>query len=104
MQEDFCQVLISATNKKEANSISDSLVKKRLVAGSLTLKGPSSYWWKGKIVEKEYYNVSAFSLMQNKDKIIEAVKSIHKDACPIIAFFKMDGNSEFLQWVKENVE
>lgn len=101
---EFCQVLISATSREEANKISDALVKKRLVAGSLILKGPSRYWWEGKIVEKEYCNVQAFSLMENKSKIISEVKKIHYDECPIIAFFKMDGNDEFLKWVKESVE
>jgi uncharacterized protein involved in tolerance to divalent cations len=100
----FCQVLISATNREEANQISDNLVKKKLIAGSLIIKGPSRYWWDNKIVEKEYYNVQAFSLMKNKEKIISKVKSIHSDDCPIIAFFAMDGNKEFLNWVKENVK
>lgn len=104
MPEEFCQVLINAINKEEANKISDALVKKRLVAGSFILKGPARYWWKGEIVEKDYYNVQAFSLMKNKSKIISEVKNIHSDECPIIAFFPMDGNEEFLQWVKESVD
>jgi len=101
---EFCQVLISATSKEEANSISDILVRKKFIAGSLILKGPSRYWWGGEIVEKEYLNVQAFSLIKNKEKIIEEVKKIHSDKCPIIAFFEIDGNKEFLDWVKENVE
>jgi len=104
MKEEFCQVLISATNKKEANKISDALVKKRFIAGSLIIKGPSRYWWKGKIVEKEYYNIQAFSLMRNKSKIIAEVEKVHSDKCPIIAFFKMDGNDEFLGWIKKSVK
>ncbi|MBI5061392.1 MAG: divalent cation tolerance protein CutA [Candidatus Aenigmarchaeota archaeon] len=51
MKEEFCRVLISAANKKEADSISDALVKKKLIAGSLITNGPSRYWWKGRIVE-----------------------------------------------------
>ncbi len=102
--EEFCQVLISATSKEEAIDISDSLVKQKLIAGSLITKGDSRYWWDGKIVEKEYYNISAFSLIKNKDKIISEVKKIHNDECPIIAFFKIDGNEEFLSWIKESVE
>lgn len=101
---DYCQVLISAVNPKEANAISDLLVKKRLVAGSLIIKGPSRYWWKGKIVEKEYYNVQAFSLLKKKKKIISEIKKIHSDKCPIIAFFQMDGNKEFLDWISESAE
>lgn len=103
MKKEFCQVLISATSKKEANKISDALVSKKLIAGSLTIKGPSRYWWKGKIIEKEYYNIQAFSLIKNKNKIIFEVKKIHSDQCPIIAFFAMDGNNEFLKWIKDSV-
>lgn len=103
MRKSYCQVLISATSRKEANNISDLLIKKKLIAGSLILKGPSRYWWKGKIVEEEYYNISAFSLIKNKNTIISSIKEIHKDECPIIAFFEMDGNIEFLNWIKENV-
>lgn len=102
--KEFCQIIISATSREEANKISDSLVTKKLIAGSLIVKGPSRYWWKGEIVEKEYYNVQTFSLTKNKEKIIEEVKIIHSDDCPIIAFFEMDGNKEFLDWVKESVE
>lgn len=100
---EFCQVIISATSKEEANNISDSLVMKKLIAGSLIIKGPSRYWWDGKIVEKEYFNVQAFSLMKNKDKIIDDVKKIHSDKCPIIPFLNIDGNKEFLNWIKEFV-
>jgi len=103
MQKEFCQVLISATSEVEADKISDTLVKKKLVAGTLILKGPSRYWWKERIVEKEYYNLQAFSLMANKSEIIAEVKKIHSDRCPIIAFFEMDGNEEFLKWVEESV-
>ena len=104
MQGKFCQVIISATSRKEANRISDTLVKKRLIAGSLIIKGPSRYWWKGKMVEKEYYNIQAFSLMRNKAKITTQVKKIHSDECPIIAFLLIDGNAEFLRWIEESVE
>ena len=100
---EYCQVIISATSKKEADKISDSLVTKRLIAGSLIIKGPSRYWWKGKIVEKEYHNIQAFSLVKNKDKIIANVERSHSDECPIIAFSTIDGNKDFLDWIKESV-
>jgi len=104
MQKAFCQVLISATSKEEADRISGKLVTKKLIAGSLIIKGSSRYWWKGKIVKKEYYNIQAFSLVKNKKRIIEEVKKVHSDKCPIIAFFKMDGNEEFLRWIEKSVE
>jgi len=104
MSKVVCQVLVSATSREEANKISDSLVLKKLAAGSLIVAGPSRYWWQGKIVEKEYFNISLFSLLKNKNKIIAEVKKLHSDKCPIIVFTKIDGNKEFLDWVKESVE
>jgi len=102
--KEFCQIIISTPSKEEADKISNSLITKKLVAGSLIIHGPSRYWWEGKIVDKEYFNVQAFSLIKNKDKIIEDVKKNHSDKCPVIAFLEIDGNKEFLDWVKEVVK
>ncbi len=104
MKKGFCQILISATSKKEADRISNALVRKRLIAGSLIIKGPSRYWWRGRIVERIYYNVQGFTLIKNKLEIISEVKKIHSDECPIITFASIDGNSEFLKWIKESVK
>lgn len=95
---------MSATDKEEANRISDSLVKKKLIAGTLITSGDSRYWWNNKVVEKIYYNISAFSIIKNKARIISEIKKIHSDKCPIISFFKIDGNEEFLSWIKESVD
>jgi periplasmic divalent cation tolerance protein len=99
----YCQVLISATTKEEANTISDALIKAKLVSGCLITHGPSRYWWEGSIVEQEYYNISAFSLFKNKTQIISEINKYHSDKCPIIAFFAIDGNQEFLDWIKNIV-
>jgi len=99
----FCQIIVSATSKREAEKISGVLIKKKLIAGSLIIKGFSRYWWKGKIVKKEYYNIQAFSSMRNKLKIIAEVEKIHSDKCPIIVFIKIDGNKKFLDWIKKSI-
>ena len=103
MKNKFCQITISATSKDEANNISDALVKQRLIAGSLIIKGASRYWWNNEIVEKDYHNVQAFSLFEKKDKIISEVRKIHSDKCPIVAFSEIDGNSDFLHWIEESI-
>ncbi|MBI4126278.1 MAG: divalent-cation tolerance protein CutA [Deltaproteobacteria bacterium] len=100
----YVQVIISATSKREAERIATALVRKRLVAGTLIVKGDSRYWWNKKIVRKTYWNIQAFSLRRFKTKIIASVKKLHSDECPIIAFTKIDGNREFLKWVKESVK
>ncbi|MDO8428822.1 MAG: divalent cation tolerance protein CutA [Candidatus Diapherotrites archaeon] len=97
-----CQVLITAISKKEAEQISKTLLKQRLIAGYLIIKGDSGYWWKNKLASKQYYNVQAFCLVNHKTRIIKLVQRLSSDQCPIIAFFKLDGNKDFLDWVKQS--
>ncbi|MFC2143563.1 divalent-cation tolerance protein CutA [Candidatus Aenigmatarchaeota archaeon] len=100
----YCRFRISATSKEEAESISKTLVEKKLVAGTMIYSGNCHYWWEGKIVDKLYYNIGGFSLMKNKKTIIDEVRKLHSDECPIIAFNEIDGNEDFLQWIKDSVE
>ncbi|MBI4015112.1 MAG: divalent cation tolerance protein CutA [Candidatus Aenigmarchaeota archaeon] len=99
---DYCQLFISATTKKEAEAIGRQLLKRKLIAGYLLLKGPSMFWWKGKITRTIYYNLMAFSLMKNKPKIISAVRKVTNESVPIISFSKIDGNKEFLSWINNS--
>ncbi|MBI2426232.1 MAG: divalent-cation tolerance protein CutA [Candidatus Kerfeldbacteria bacterium] len=100
---DYCRVRISAPSEAEANSISRTLVEKKLVAGTMIYSGKSHYWWKGEIVEKVYWNIGAFSLMKHKEAIINQVRALHSDECPIIALNPIDGNEDFLTWIEESV-
>ncbi len=100
----FRRILISATSKKEADKILDALLKQKLIAGGLITKGVSRYFWKGQIEEKEYYNISAFSLSRNKRTIIALVEKGHSDATPIVAFTEIDGNRKFLEWISKELE
>ncbi len=99
----YFQALISAPTRDEANCFSDVLVKERLVAGCLIKEGASRYWWQGNIVEKTYWNVEAFTVAGNKASIIAKIEKLASDECPIIAFFEMDGNAKFLQWVEDSL-
>ncbi|MBI4426762.1 MAG: divalent cation tolerance protein CutA [Candidatus Kerfeldbacteria bacterium] len=103
MAHAYRQVIISATSKKEAESLSALLLKKRLIAGSLIIHGPSQYWWQRKIVKKTYYNIQAFTVSSKKKTIIAQVKRYHSDRAPIIAFVQIDGNTEFKKWIDESV-
>ena len=99
----FCQVIISSNIKKETDKISNTLVKKKLVAGCLIIKGPSKFWWKKKIVKKNYYNIQCFTLTKYKKRIINEVEKISSEDVPIIAFFNIDGNNKFLDWIEKSL-
>lgn len=96
------QALISATSKEEAKMLLDTMLEKQIVAGGLITHGPSRYWWEGKIVEKEYYNISTFIPERNRSALIEEVKAVSSDKTPIIAFLPMEGTQDFLEWVDES--
>jgi|SRR3989344_7404078 len=104
MDSEYCRLRISATSEKEANIISKKLVEKRLVAGTMIYAGNCHYWWESEIVERKYWNIGAFSLMKNKQKIINEVRKLHSDKCPIIALNEIDGNDDFLKWIKDSVK
>ena len=100
---EYLRVLISATTREEAKEILKKLVENKLIAGGLITDGLSNHWWDGKVDEATYYNLSAFTVYENKDKIIVEVERIHKDKTPIVAFFRIDyGNDAFLRWIEEN--
>ncbi len=98
----YNQVIISATSKREAETLSALLLKKRLIAGSLIIHGSSQYWWQRKIVKKTYYNIQAFTVSSKKKAITDHIRRRHADKAPIIAFIPIDGNTEFTQWISES--
>lgn len=100
----YFQVLISAENKKQADTILDSLLNKKLIAGGLLLNGPSRFWWKGKIVSMNYYNISAFTIDKYKKSIVEDVRKISVEEVPMVWFIPIEGNKEFMNWINESIQ
>lgn len=104
MNTSYLQVYISAEDKKQADSISNSLLEKKLVAGVMLFNGPARFWWKGKIAEMNYYNISAFTVEELKEAIIADVKKTSVEEVPMVWFISFDGNAEFFKWIDENIE
>ena len=103
MAGEYLRALISATSKDEAEKILKTLLEKKLVSGGFIFGGDSRHWWKGKIDEEPYYNISAFAVKRNKDEIIRTVEELSKDEVPLVLFFKIDyGNKSFLEWIEKN--
>lgn len=99
----YRKVIISAPTRSEAQDISEKLIKEKLVAGCRITVGDSLYWWDGKVRDEEYYNISCYSTEVNVDEIIEIVEDIHSDDTPIVEVSEIDGNTDFLDWIEENV-
>ena len=83
--------------------LSELLLKKKLIASCYITNGLAKAWWKGEIFRHEYPNIEAFFMFKHKEAIITEVKNIHPDECPIVVFSAIDGNTEFLDWLKESL-
>ena len=100
----YYQVRISATSEEEAKSISRMLVEKHLVAWTMYNKWDCHYWWDWEIYENEYWNIRCSTIGEKKEEIIEAVKKVHRDKCPIIEFTEITWNSEYLNWISDSIK
>lgn len=98
------KAVISATSKEEAEDICDELLEKKLLAGTLITDGDSRYHWKGEIQEEKYFNIHAYTLEKHREEVIEEVRKLHSDETPIIEYHEIDGNQDFLDWIKESVK
>jgi periplasmic divalent cation tolerance protein len=101
----YVVVFVTCANKEEGEKISQSLVEKKLVACvNLIPEIFSHYWWQGKIESSS----EVLLLMKTKkslvNKLIAEVKKLHSYTVPeIIALPIIEGNSDYLDWIKESV-
>ena len=103
---DFCVVFVTASGLKEAEKISEALLKEKLAACVNIVRGVrSKYWWKGRI---EKASESLLMIKTRKSKIprlIRKVKKIHSYTVPeVIALPILQGNSDYLRWIGRSVK
>ena len=98
-------VLITASSQKEANLISEKLIKLKLCACVNIIKGISSiYHWKGKVEKSKEVLLIIKTKKKSLNKLIKKVKELHSYSVPeIIALPILDGNKEYLNWIESVV-
>ncbi len=99
----YLQCWISAEDKKQVDTILNSLLAKKLVAGGLIVNAPARFGWKGETIDMNYYNISVFTTDKHRGKIIEDVRKTSVEEVPMIWFVEFDGNEELLQWIDQTV-
>ncbi|MCK5215354.1 MAG: divalent-cation tolerance protein CutA [Candidatus Omnitrophica bacterium] len=99
-------VFITAKDVEQADKIARRLLGKKLVAcvntvGSIT----SQYWWEGEIQKDTESLLIIKSRQELFHEIEKEVKALHSYSVPeIIAVPIIDGNPDYLDWIKETVE
>ena len=97
-------VYVTCKNKKEAEKIGLSLIKKRLAACCNIFPIKSIYWWKNKIVQGGEVVLIAKTLKKNFGRIEKEVKKIHSYTVPCILEIPLTrGSKDFLKWVKREI-
>ena len=100
----YLQVQVSAENKEQADAILNSLLAKKLVTGGLLLNSPARFLWKGELVDMDYFIVTSYTTLKNKEAVIEEVKKISIEEVPMISFTSFDGNQELLSWIDRTLD
>ena len=99
-------IVTTLCDKEEiANKIINTLLEKRLVAGSQVIKVQSKYWWNNKLEEGSEYKLEFRTKESNFLKIENEIKKIHNYAVAEISSFEIkNASKEFLNWIDENIK
>ncbi|MDD2680143.1 MAG: divalent-cation tolerance protein CutA [Candidatus Omnitrophica bacterium] len=98
-------VLITAANKKEADTIARKLIKNKLAACVNIISGIKSlFWWQGKLDRAKEALLMVKSRKEKFNKIVKAVKSSHSYSVPeIIAIPITSGFKPYLKWIDDSL-
>jgi periplasmic divalent cation tolerance protein len=96
-------VLMTAPKEEEAAKIAMALVGNRL-AGCVNMIGPirSIYSWQGKIEDDKEVLLIAKTAKRLFKRLVKKVKELHSYTVPeIIAIPIVEGDTDYLKWLKE---
>lgn len=99
-------ILTTLCNKEEiANKIVETLLSKKLVAGSQLSKVHSKYWWNNQLEECDEYKLEFRTKESLFNKIKDEINKIHDyEVAEISCYEIVNANSEFLKWIDENTK
>lgn len=99
-------IVTTLCDKEEiANKTIDTLLEKRLVAGSQLSKVHSKYWWNHELEECDEYKLEFSTKESLFSEIENEIKKIHDyDVCEISCYKIRNGSKEFLNWIYKNTK
>ncbi len=99
-------IVTTLCDKEEiSNKIIDTLLEKRLAAGSQVTKVHSKYWWNNKLEECDEYKLEFRTKESKFPEIENEIKKIHNyEVAEISSFEIKNASREFLNWIDENIK
>ncbi|MFP4630375.1 MAG: divalent-cation tolerance protein CutA [Desulfohalobiaceae bacterium] len=99
-------VYMTAKDKEEAQRVGQALVEARLAACVNILDNMQSmFWWQGGAQSEHEAVLLAKTRVGLVSSLNSKVQEVHSYDCPcVVAVPIIDGNPEFLDWVREETE
>ena len=97
-------IYVTASKRREAKKIADSLLNKRLVACVNMMRSHSLYRWKGKIKRSKEIVLFMKSDRRHMSAIVKDVKALSSYQTPCVVELSVEGGSkEYLAWSDREV-
>ena len=96
-------VYITCKDRKEAEMISNHLLRKRLIVCANIFPIKSMYWWKGKITKSSEHVMIAKTNNKNFKKLEAEVKKIHSYEIQCILRINATANKEYEAWLNKEI-
>ena len=98
-------IVTTVCDKEEiANKIIDTLLEKKLIAGSQVTKVHSKYWWNNKLEECDEYKLEFRTKETIFNEIENEIKQIHDYEVAEISYYEIkNASKEFFDWIDKNI-
>jgi len=98
-------VLVTASSKEEAETISRKILEEKLAACVNIIEGINSYfWWEGKIDTSGEVILIIKTNRRKFKRLASTVKSLHSyDTPEIIALPIIAGDKRYLEWINDSL-
>ncbi len=105
MKENFCIILSTFPDEKEAKKISEILLQKKLIACvNIVPKILSMYFWDGKLTEDSEVLAIIKSEFKNFEEIKTTIEKNHSYQIPEIICLEIKaGNQKYFDWISNVV-
>jgi len=102
LENSIIVVLVTTSNREEAERIAHHLLDEKLVACANVLGPVSSlFWWAGKVEKADEYILLMKSRLNLFEKLSEKVEALHSYEVPeIIALPIVKGSNAYVKWLE----
>ncbi|MDO9028149.1 MAG: divalent cation tolerance protein CutA [Candidatus Roizmanbacteria bacterium] len=99
-----CLLFLSCKNIKEADKISDKLLREKLIVCAKKISINSSYLWKNKIESAKEVLLIIDSVEENYEKINQEIKKLHSYKTYTLFMTNINKtNKETITWFKKEI-